>query len=77
MALIVILRDNQIESARIGAVKHGIGGDRPVYLDAFSARGGNRWRNLVVILGAEQTVFAAMRIDTGNRDARPLVTDAL
>src|SRR5689334_11963416 len=39
MALIVVLRDDQVEAAGIGTVEHGVCRDRAVGVDAFGAGG--------------------------------------
>ena len=70
MALIVILRQNQIEGAVIGAVKHRIGRNRTLYVNPLGLRDLDARRDLHIILAPEQAVLAAMGIDARNRDAR-------
>ena len=54
VALVVILRDHQIESAIVGAMINGVGGHRSNYIDALLAGALDGGRDELVILRAEQ-----------------------
>ena len=74
--LIVILGDDEVEGAAVGAVKNGVWRDRAVHVDTFRAGLRDGGRDLRLVLVTEQAVLAAMRIDAGDRDARPLQAKA-
>ncbi|MGY4409415.1 hypothetical protein ACVWW4_001151 [Bradyrhizobium sp. LB7.1] len=71
LALVVIHRQHRIEGAALGAQEHGVGGKRSLHGDAIALAGCDDRRNNIDLLTAEIASVAGMRIEPGDRDARP------
>jgi hypothetical protein len=70
VALVVILRDDQVEGSLVGAMEDGIGRNRAMGVDPLSLRGSNGGGDLGVILVTEEAAFATMRVEARDRDPR-------
>src|SRR5688572_33493595 len=66
-SLIVVARDNDVELAPGGAHKDCVGRERSTDVDAVASSRLNRGRDAVPLLDPEQTVFAGVRIEPGDR----------
>ena len=51
MPLIVVLRDNEVEGAIVGAIVDRVRGDRADHVDAFRARGRDCGCEVLLVLG--------------------------
>jgi len=74
--VVVRHRDDDVEFARMpggvaGAHEDSVGSVGPAGVDPFAARRGDRGRDDAQLLVAEETAFAGVRVEPGDRDPRP------
>ena len=68
--LVVIHADRAVIGLARGVVEHGVRRQRAASLDALGAQGFDGRRDDVDLFGAERAVFAGMRIEAGDDEAR-------
>ena len=61
VALVVVLRDDEVEGAVVSSVVECIGRNRPDHVDPLRPGGSDGGREIVVVLGSEQPALSAMR----------------
>ena len=69
-SLIVITRDDHVEFAFERAHEQRVGGNRPGDVDASGAAAGDGGSDRRLFFAAEQSVFAGVRIQSGDGDPR-------
>ena len=68
--LVVIGAEQRIITHADGGREQAVGGERTIDDDAFFGELGDRGHHDPLFLAAELAVFAGMRIESGQRDAR-------
>src|SRR5262245_20243645 len=69
-ALVVVLRDHDVEAAHASLHEDGVSRPWPARIDGFALRRPDCGSDDALLLVAEHAAFAGMRIDTGHGDAR-------